>query len=56
MKTLKVIIEFEDEIWTIEGEEAEKWQAHNFSVASLAQNHGMNPFQFNPIKWSKKKK
>lgn len=50
----KVILEFDDKILTVEGEEVEKWQEYNKAVAILAQNHGMNPFDYDPIKWVEK--
>lgn len=50
-KILKVTIEFDDHIRTVEGPEAEKWHQHSLSVSSLANVHGMNPFDTDPINW-----
>jgi hypothetical protein len=52
----KVTLEFDEEIWTAEGEEVERWDRFQSSVCALAQIHGMNPFQNEPIKWVKTKK
>jgi hypothetical protein len=52
----KVSLEFDDEIWIVEGDEAEKWDKHQTSISLLAQIHGMNPFQNDPINWFKTKK
>lgn len=51
-KLLKVTLEFEDRIMSIEGDEAEKWRQHNRLVAVLASTHGNNPFWSDPIKWN----
>jgi hypothetical protein len=51
-KLLKVTLEYEDKIMTIEGTEAEKWNEHNLSVAQLAQIHNINPFKDDPINWN----
>lgn len=51
-KLLKVTLEYEDKIMTIEGEEAEKWNNHNLSVAQFVQLHNMNLFKDNPINWN----
>jgi hypothetical protein len=51
-KLLKVTLEYEDKIMTIEGAEAEKWNNYNLAVAQLAQLHNMNPFKDNPINWN----
>ena len=51
-RILKVSIFYNDKILFLEGEEAEKWERHNIAVAHLAQNHGMNPFEKDPIKWT----
>ena len=50
-KLLKVTLQFDDKIMSIEGEEAEKWNSHCSSVARLASTHGMNPFDSDPIRW-----
>ena len=55
-KILKATIEYDDKIFIVEGEEAEKWQENNESVASIAYVHGMNAFDSNPIKWQVIKK
>jgi hypothetical protein len=51
-KLLKVTLEYEDKIMTLEGEEAEKWNNHNLAVAQSAQLHNMNPFKDDPINWT----
>ena len=50
-KLLKVTLEFEDKVLTVEGSEAEKWDSHNMHVASFAEVHNFNPFTNDPIKW-----
>jgi hypothetical protein len=50
-KLLKVTLEFDDKTMTIEGEEAEKWDKHITGLASLADIHGMNPFDTDPVRW-----
>jgi hypothetical protein len=50
-KILKVIIEREDKAMMIEGDEAERWESMSTTLAILANAHGMNPFDKNPIKW-----
>jgi len=51
-KLLKVTLEYEDKIMTIEGDECGKWNNHNLAVAQLAQIHNMNPFLNDPITWT----
>ena len=50
-KLLRVILTFDDKIMAIEGQEAEKWDNYNTSLAVLAHTHNMNPFDIDPIKW-----
>lgn len=50
-KILRVTVEYEDQILTIEGAEAEKWNQHNIQVAMMAQVHSHNPFFTDPINW-----
>lgn len=50
-KILKVTLEFEDEIRTIEGEEAEAWLDNANGCASIAHIHNMNPFDKRPTQW-----
>ena len=51
-KLLKVTLQFDDKIMSIEGEEVEKWQSHCHSLETLASVHGMNPFDSDPIHWN----
>lgn len=51
-KLLKVTLEYEDKIMTIEGTDAEKWNNHNLAVSQIAQIHNMNPFKDDPIIWT----
>ena len=53
-KILKVTIEFEDKILSLEGEEAVKWDKHNVSLALGASNRvgNQNPFDTDPVKWT----
>lgn len=51
-KLLKVTLEYEDKIMTIDGYEALKWNDHNLIVAQFAQFHNVNPFKDNPINWN----
>ena len=51
-RLIKVILEFDDRIMMIEGDEAFKWDAHNLSLSVLAHAHGINPFDTDPIKWT----
>jgi len=51
-KTKKVTIEYEDEILTVEGAEAEKWQKIADSLSALAFTRGFNE----EIHWKKFKK
>jgi hypothetical protein len=44
----KVTLEFDNEVLTIDGEEAKKWSAANDMVAGLAWNHG---FPYPEIAW-----
>ena len=53
-KILKVTLEFNDRINTVEGEEAEKWLSHGNTCATLAAIRNMNPFDSDPIKWNVK--
>ncbi len=55
-KLLKVTLEYDDEIMTIDGKEAEKWNHCNTVLATLAYAHGMNPFDAYPVKWTIEKK
>ena len=55
-KIIKVTLEFDDKIMTIEGEEAEKWDNHCLGMATLASIHKMNPFDSDPIKWNVQEK
>lgn len=48
----KVIIEYDDSIKFIEGQEAERWDNHNDVICGLAQLHNCNPFEKTPIKWN----
>lgn len=51
LKIKKVTLEYDDFIYQIEGEEAEKWDRYNTKLAVFAKIHGMNPFDRDPIKW-----
>jgi hypothetical protein len=51
-RLLKVILEFDDKIMTIEGDEALKWDSHNISLAVLANSHSINPFDHDPVRWT----
>ena len=51
-RLIKVTLEFDDKIMTIEGDEAFKWDAHNLSLSVLAHAHGINPFDTDPIRWT----
>lgn len=51
----KVTLEYDDEIRTIKGDEAQKWSDHNKTLAILAQSHRMNPFDIDPVRWKVKK-
>jgi len=55
-KTIKVIIETENEIRTIKGSEAEKWNKHCEAVVQYCNVHGFNPFESDSIKWNVKVK
>ena len=52
-KILKVTIEYDDKIITLEGEEAEKWQQHGDSLSTMASIRAgnQNPFDTDPVKW-----
>jgi len=50
-RLLRVTLEFDDKIVSIEGEEVKKWELYNTSITTLAHTHGMNPFDRDPIKW-----
>lgn len=50
-KPVRVTIEYPDRVMTITGAEAEKWGQHNTYLASMAQVHGYNPFNVDPVKW-----
>ena len=52
-KILKVTIEYDDKIMIAEGVEAERWSENCSSVAIIAQVHGMNAFNSNPVKWER---
>ena len=52
MTLTKVIFEYSDRSSKyITGRELEQWNRFNTMVASLAQNHGMNP-DWDSIKWT----
>ena len=55
-KVLKVTIEKQHEILEIKGKEAEKWVAHNRTMATILSMHGQNPFDYDSINWKVKKK
>jgi len=55
-KILKVTIEYDDKTVEVDGPEAEKWERHNQSLASLAYVHRMNPFDSDPVKWNRQAK
>jgi hypothetical protein len=48
---LKVTLEFDDHTRTLEGPEAQKWQQHTDSLATLGHYHNMNPFDQDPVVW-----
>ena len=55
-KLLKVTLEYDDHISTIEDKEAQKWDQHCQTVSMLAKIHGANVFDDDPIKWETIKK
>ena len=55
-KIIRVIIEKEYEILTIENEEAQKWVLHNRFIATLASLQGNNPFDHDSINWKIQRK
>lgn len=55
-KILKVTIEKEYEILSIEGDEANKWVLHNRTMATIASLQGQNPFDYDSINWKVQRK
>lgn len=51
-KIIKVTLEYEDEIKTINGEEAEMWLDNANACVSIAAIHNMNPFDKRPTMWN----
>lgn len=53
-KIIKVTLEYDDKIQTLEGEEAEKWLSHGNSLCVMASNRAgnQNPFDTDPVKWT----
>ena len=50
-KIKKVILEYEDWIFTVEGKEAVRWGNYNEALKSYAQSQNMESIKNNPIKW-----
>jgi len=45
-----------ERIMLLEGEQAEKWDAHNHFLNGFAHLHGKNPFDDDPVFWTIKEK
>lgn len=51
-KIIKIIVEYDDNIQTLEGDAAAEWIDNVNACVHLVQVHGMNPFVTKPAPWN----